>query len=66
MLGSDQERMTKYEEDTENRAIELEVLKQRRCRIWDRFEELVQAYEGLERIWEQSQDVEAPMADSGL
>ncbi|KAJ3095213.1 hypothetical protein HDU97_007141 [Phlyctochytrium planicorne] len=48
-----QEWMTKYEEDTEAKANELEALKQKRTQDLDKFEELVAAYEELEKIVEE-------------
>lgn len=44
-----QEWMVKYEVDTEQKAVELETLKQQRAADLDRFEELVASYESLER-----------------
>ncbi|KAJ3052198.1 hypothetical protein HK097_006722 [Rhizophlyctis rosea] len=58
-----QEWMTKYEEDTENKANELEALKQRRTQDLDRFEELVQAYEGLEKIVEEDRALKLKEAE---
>ncbi|KAJ3110297.1 hypothetical protein HDU96_006740 [Phlyctochytrium bullatum] len=48
-----QEWMTKYEEDTEAKANELDALKQKRTQDLDKFEELVAAYEDLEKIVEE-------------
>ncbi|KAJ3196103.1 hypothetical protein HDU67_004143 [Dinochytrium kinnereticum] len=48
-----QEWMTKYEEDTEAKANELDALKQKRTQDLDKFEELVAAYEELEKIVEE-------------
>ncbi|KAJ3330075.1 hypothetical protein HDU76_006469 [Blyttiomyces sp. JEL0837] len=48
-----QDWMTKYEEDTEAKANELEALKQKRSQDLDKFEELVSAYEELEKIVEE-------------
>ncbi|KAJ3416099.1 hypothetical protein HDV05_003068 [Chytridiales sp. JEL 0842] len=51
--GQIQDWMTKYEEDTEAKATELETLKQKRSQDLDKFEELVAAYEELEKIVEE-------------
>ncbi|KAJ3139777.1 hypothetical protein HK101_003594 [Irineochytrium annulatum] len=48
-----QDWMTKYEEDTESKANELDSLKQKRSQDLDKFEELVAAYEDLEKIVEE-------------
>lgn len=48
-----QDWMAKYEEDTEAKVGELEALKQKRSQDLDKFEELLQAYEELERIVEE-------------
>ncbi|KAI9012812.1 hypothetical protein BC832DRAFT_265206 [Gaertneriomyces semiglobifer] len=45
-----QDWMTKYEEDTEAKTAELEALKQRRSQDLDKFEELLNAYEELEKV----------------
>ncbi|KAI9101302.1 hypothetical protein DFS34DRAFT_578254 [Phlyctochytrium arcticum] len=47
-----QDWMTKYEEDTEAKATEIETLKQRRSSDLDKFEELLAAYEELEKVVE--------------
>jgi hypothetical protein len=51
--GQIQDWMAKYEEDTEAKANELEALKQKRSQDLDKFEELVAAYEELEKIVEE-------------
>ncbi|KAI9205121.1 uncharacterized protein BJ171DRAFT_598700 [Polychytrium aggregatum] len=48
-----QDWMQQYEEDTEAKTNELEALKQKRTADLDRFEELVSAYEELERVVEE-------------
>lgn len=55
--------MTKYEEDTESKSNELEALKQRRTGDLDKFEELVQAYEELEKIVEDDRQIKQKEAD---
>ncbi|KAJ3036130.1 hypothetical protein HDV00_003042 [Rhizophlyctis rosea] len=58
-----QEWMTKYEEDTEAKANELEALKQRRTQDLDKFEELIQAYESLEKIVEEDRALKQKEAE---
>lgn len=48
-----QDWMAMYEEDTEAKTLELETLKQKRSQDLDRFEELVAAYEELEKVVEE-------------
>ncbi|KND01788.1 uncharacterized protein SPPG_03580 [Spizellomyces punctatus DAOM BR117] len=48
-----QDWMTKYEEDTEAKSTEIETLKQKRSQDLDKFEELLAAYEELEKIVEE-------------
>ncbi|EGF76581.1 hypothetical protein BATDEDRAFT_92540 [Batrachochytrium dendrobatidis JAM81] len=54
-----QEWMIRYEEDTEAKSVELEALKQKRSQDLDRFEELVVAYEALEKIVDEDKLVRA-------
>ena len=63
MEKSIQEWMTKYEEDTEAKANELEQLKQRRTSDLDKFEELVSAYENLEKIVDDDKAIRAQEAE---
>ncbi|KAJ3294720.1 hypothetical protein HK104_003326, partial [Borealophlyctis nickersoniae] len=58
-----QDWMTKYEEDTEAKANELEALKQRRTQDLDKFEELVAAYEELEKIVEEDRQIKQREAE---
>ncbi|KAJ1565200.1 hypothetical protein HK405_012929, partial [Cladochytrium tenue] len=58
-----QDWMTKYEEDTEAKAAELEALKQRRTQDLDRFEELVAAYEALEKVVEEDRATKLRLAE---
>ncbi|KAJ3076830.1 hypothetical protein HDU98_011691 [Podochytrium sp. JEL0797] len=58
-----QEWMTKYEEDTEAKSNELENLKQKRTADLDKFEELVSAYEELEKIVEEDRAQKAREAE---
>ncbi|KAI8614734.1 hypothetical protein BC830DRAFT_1161469 [Chytriomyces sp. MP71] len=58
-----QEWMTKYEEDTEAKANELETLKQKRTADLDKFEELVTAYEELEKVVEDDRQNKAREAE---
>ncbi|KAJ3102642.1 hypothetical protein HK100_004332 [Physocladia obscura] len=58
-----QEWMVKYEEDTESKANELESLKQKRTADLDKFEELVAAYEELEKVVEEDRQVKAREAE---
>ncbi|KAJ3118059.1 hypothetical protein HK098_006036 [Nowakowskiella sp. JEL0407] len=48
-----QEWMERYEVDTEQKTLELEALKSKRTADLDRFEELVAAYEELEKVVEE-------------
>ncbi|KAJ3080015.1 hypothetical protein HDU79_000922 [Rhizoclosmatium sp. JEL0117] len=61
--GQIQEWMTRYEEDTEAKSNELETLKQKRTADLDRFEELVSAYEELEKIVEEDRQQKAREAE---
>lgn len=54
-----QEWMTKYEEDTECKTLELEQLKLKRTADLDKFEELVGAYEVLEKTVDDDKSVRA-------
>ncbi|KAJ3230558.1 hypothetical protein HDU81_004435 [Chytriomyces hyalinus] len=58
-----QEWMVKYEEDTEAKSTELESLKQKRTTDLDKFEELVTAYEELEKIVEEDRQTKAREAE---
>ncbi|KAJ3027489.1 UNVERIFIED_CONTAM: hypothetical protein HDU68_003735, partial [Siphonaria sp. JEL0065] len=58
-----QDWMTKYEEDTEAKSNELENLKQKRTADLDKFEELVSAYEELEKIVEEDRQNKAREAE---
>ncbi|KAI8915817.1 hypothetical protein EDD86DRAFT_196921 [Gorgonomyces haynaldii] len=54
-----QDWMSKYEEDTESKSLELETLKQKRTQDLDKFEELVTAYENLEKVVDDDKAVRA-------
>ncbi|KAI8817896.1 uncharacterized protein EV422DRAFT_603067 [Fimicolochytrium jonesii] len=57
-----QDWMSKYEEDTESKVAELEAFKLKRSQDLDRFEELLAAYEELEKVVEedrQNKQIEA-------
>ncbi|KAI9355365.1 hypothetical protein DFJ73DRAFT_825307 [Zopfochytrium polystomum] len=58
-----QDWMTKYEEDTEAKANELEALKQKRTQDLDKFEELVAAYEALEKVVEEDRQTKQREAE---
>ncbi|KAJ3392845.1 hypothetical protein HDU84_003329 [Entophlyctis sp. JEL0112] len=58
-----QEWMSKYEEDTEAKTAELENIKQRRTADLDKFEELVAAYEELEKVVEEDRQIKAREAE---
>jgi hypothetical protein len=49
--------MTKYEEDIDSKANELEAMKQKRSQDLDKFEELVSAYEELEKVVEEDRQI---------
>ncbi|RKO89792.1 hypothetical protein BDK51DRAFT_42210 [Blyttiomyces helicus] len=61
--GQIQQWMVRYEEDTEAKAAELEALKQRRSQDLDKFEELVAAYEELEKIVEEDRQMKQREAE---
>ncbi|KAJ3016283.1 hypothetical protein HKX48_004130 [Thoreauomyces humboldtii] len=58
-----QEWMGKYEEDTEAKVGELEAFKQKRSSDLDRFEELLAAYEELEKVVEEDRTRKQVEAD---
>jgi hypothetical protein len=58
-----QEWMMHYETDTEAKSQELEQLKARRTQDLDKFEELVQTYESLEKIVEDDRKMRAQEAE---
>ncbi|KAI8806666.1 hypothetical protein BJ742DRAFT_815792 [Cladochytrium replicatum] len=60
-----QDWMTRYEEDTESKTAELEALKQNRTSDLDQFEELVAAYEELERVVEEDRQTKVREAEEG-
>ncbi|KAJ3175201.1 hypothetical protein HDU87_006436 [Geranomyces variabilis] len=58
-----QDWMGKYEEDTEAKVGELEAFKQKRSSDLDRFEELLAAYEELEKVVEEDRQLKQVEAD---
>ncbi|KAJ3325120.1 Sorting nexin-3 [Boothiomyces sp. JEL0866] len=61
--ASIQDWMVRYEEDTEAKTQELENLKVRRTQDLDKFEELVTAYEALEKIVDEDRKIRAQEAE---
>ena len=64
MERSIQEWMGRYEEDTENKANELESLKQSRTTDLDKFEELMASYEELEKVVEEDRQIKLQEAEN--
>ncbi|KAI8901651.1 hypothetical protein BC833DRAFT_547888 [Globomyces pollinis-pini] len=58
-----QDWMTCYEEDTEAKSVELENLKVKRTKDLDKFEELVSAYESLEKIVDEERRIRTQEAE---
>ncbi|KAI8911930.1 hypothetical protein DFJ77DRAFT_468270 [Powellomyces hirtus] len=58
-----QDWMGKYEEDTEAKVGELEAFKQKRSQDLDKFEELLAAYEDLEKVVEEDRQLKQVEAD---
>ncbi|KAJ3143288.1 hypothetical protein HDU90_000045 [Geranomyces variabilis] len=58
-----QDWMGKYEEDTEAKVGELEAFKQKRSSDLDKFEELLAAYEELEKVVEEDRQLKQVEAD---
>ena len=63
MERSIQDWMTKYEEDVESKTNELESLKQTRTLDLDKFEELLAAYEEIEKVVEEDKQEKARLAE---
>jgi hypothetical protein len=61
--SSIQEWMTKYEEDTESKANQLEAIKQRRSTDLERFEALVVQFEELEKVVDEDRSLKQKNAD---